>query len=247
MNTTVGQARDLAAALVGPLSGLGTVETVLCPPFVSLVTVRDALAGSTLGLGAQNCYFAPQGAFTGEISPPMLADLGCRYVILGHSERRTLFGETDDLVRRKVEAAFEHGLTPILCVGETEAEYDAGQTETVVGRQVRAGLEGLTAGQVASLVIAYEPVWAIGTGRAATAAQAGATIGFVRETVAGLFGQAPAGTLRIQYGGSVTPANAADLFARPEIDGALVGGASLRAADFEAICRAAGDAGPQRL
>jgi triosephosphate isomerase (TIM) len=237
MNTTLAEAVELASALHGPLAGLAGVETVLCPPFVSLAAVRDAVADTPIGLGAQNCHFQTNGAFTGEISPLMLADLGCRYVIVGHSERRTLFGETDETVGRKLHAAQAHGLMPILCVGENLHQNDLGETEEVVGSQVRAAL-GAGSIDVAQLVIAYEPVWAIGTGRAATAEQANSTIGYIRSVVAELAGHGTAGALRIQYGGSVTAANAAELFAQPEIDGALVGGASLKAQDFVAICRA---------
>ena len=240
MNTTLSEAQALAAALAEPLSNLGAVETVLCPPFISLATVGEAIAGRPVALGAQNCHYEAKGAFTGEVSPAMLADLGCRHVIVGHSERRTHFGETDELVARKIGAALAHGLTPIVCVGEDLAQNEAGQTEAVVGEQVRAALAGRSPEQVAGLVIAYEPIWAIGTGRAATAGDASATIGAIRRMVAELAGPAAAEALRIQYGGSVTPANAAELFGQPEIDGALVGGASLKAEDFIAICRAVG-------
>jgi triosephosphate isomerase (TIM) len=239
MNTTLREAEALAEALARPLSGLDGVQTVLCPPFISLAAVIRRVAGFDIAVGAQNCHYEAQGAFTGEVSPAMLADLGCRYVILGHSERRTHFGESDAMVRRKAEAALAAGLTPIVCVGENLEENEAGQTDEVVGRQVRAALEGLPADSVAGMILAYEPLWAIGTGRPATAEQANATIGFVRRCVGELAGGAAAGALRIQYGGSVTPQNAAPLFAQPEIDGALVGGASLKAPDFTAICEAA--------
>ena len=239
MNTTLAEAHALAASLAEPLSNLGEVETVVCPPFISLATVGEAIAGSATTLGAQNCHYEAKGAYTGEISPAMLADLGCRYVILGHSERRTHCGETDDLIARKIGAALAHGLTPIVCVGEDLAQNDSGHTAAVVSRQVRAALAGVSGEQAAALVIAYEPVWAIGTGRAATAAGANATIRTIRQVVASLAGQPAAAAIRIQYGGSVTPANAAELFRQPEVDGALVGGASLKAADFVAICRAA--------
>jgi triosephosphate isomerase (TIM) len=239
MNTTLSEAEALAEALGRPLSGLGRVQTVLCPPFISLAAVIDRVSGFDVAVGAQNCHYEAQGAFTGEVSPTMLADLGCRYVILGHSERRTHFGESDAAVRRKVEAALAAGLAPIVCVGENLEENEAGQTDEVVGRQVRAALEGLPPETVAGMILAYEPLWAIGTGRPATAEQANATIGFVRRCAGELAGGGAAGALRIQYGGSVTPQNAAALFAQPEIDGALVGGASLKAPDFTAICEAA--------
>jgi triosephosphate isomerase (TIM) len=243
MNSTLSEAEALAESLDRPLSQLSGVQTVLCPPFISLAAVIEVVAGFNVAVGAQNCHFEPSGAFTGEISPTMLADLGCRYVILGHSERRTLLGETDDLVLRKVRAALDAGLTPIVCVGENLAQNEAGATVEVVEGQVRAALQATTPEEVARLVLAYEPVWAIGTGRAATPEQANATIGAIRGTVAGLAGQASAGALRIQYGGSVSRDNAGALFAQPEIDGALVGGASLKAQDFVAICQAAAHAG----
>ena len=239
MNTTLAEAVALTTELTDVLAGLRGVETVLCPPSISLAAVRDALAGSPMGLGAQNCHFEPKGAFTGEVSPAMLADLGCSHVILGHSERRAYFGETDELVAKKLRAAQAHGLIPIVCVGENLEQREGGKTNDVIGQQVRGALEQLSEDELSRLVVAYEPVWAIGTGRAASAAQANETIGFIRRQVIELAGWDAAGALRIQYGGSVTPATAAELFAQPEIDGALVGGASLKAADFSAICRAA--------
>lgn len=239
MNTTLTEAVSLASALREPLRNVAEVETVLCPPFISLAAVKDAVAGTQIGVGGQNCYFEPKGAFTGEISPGMLADLGCGYVILGHSERRTLLGENDDVIARKVRAAQAHGLVAIVCVGENLEQNDSGETEAVVGGQVRAALRSGEPLDFSRLVIAYEPIWAIGTGRAATAAQANATIGYIRRVVAESAGQASADGLRIQYGGSVTATNAAELFDQPEIDGALVGGASLKAQDFGAICGAA--------
>jgi triosephosphate isomerase len=239
MNTTLASARALAEAVAGPLSALEAIETVLCPPFVSLAAVIQTVAGAGVAVGAQNCHFEPKGAFTGEVSPLMLADLGCRYVILGHSERRALFGETDATVRRKAQAALAAGLIPIVCVGESLEQNEAGQTVEVVGGQVRAALDGLTGAQVAGLVLAYEPIWAIGTGRAATPEQANATIGAVRRAVGEVAGADAAAAVRIQYGGSVTAENAAALFAQPEIDGALVGGASLKGPDFVAVCAAA--------
>jgi triosephosphate isomerase len=241
MNTTLAEATVLAGAVREPLSALTAVDSVLCPPFVWLGAVRDVLRGSSVGLGAQNCHYELKGAFTGEVAPPMLADLGCSHVIVGHSERRALFGETDDSVAKKLRAAQAHGLVPIVCVGERLDEREAGRTNEVVGRQVRAALVGLSGDAVGTLVVAYEPIWAIGTGRAATADQANETIGFIRASVRPLLGSGAADALRIQYGGSVTPANAAELFAQPEIDGALVGGASLKAQDFVAICQAAAE------
>ena len=239
MNTTRSEATSLAGSLREPLGELREVDAAVCPPFVWLAEVGEVLAGSRVGLGAQSCHFESKGAFTGEVAPNMLVDLGCRYVIVGHSERRALFGETDALVAQKLRAAQQNGLIPIVCVGERLEQREAGETEQVVSAQIGPALEGLTPEQVAQLVIAYEPIWAIGTGRAATAEQANETIGQIRARVRSLAGEAPANAIRIQYGGSVTPTNAESLFSQLEIDGALVGGASLKAADFIAICEAA--------
>ncbi len=237
MNKTIAEAEALVMAMKEELSALHSVERVLCTAFVALDRVAGLIQGTGIRLGAQNMHWEDQGAFTGEVSPLMLKGL-CQYVILGHSERRTYFGETDELVNRKVRAALRHGLTPIICVGETEAQYDAGETEAVVQRQVEGVLQGLTADQVAGLVIAYEPVWAIGTGRAATAAQAQQVIGgVVRATIARLFSQEAAERVRIQYGGSTNSKNIGEIMAQPDIDGALVGGASLRAQEFVAMVR----------
>ncbi|MGI8424703.1 MAG: triose-phosphate isomerase [Chloroflexota bacterium] len=239
MNTTLAEASALAGAMRESLRTFDSVDMAVCPPAVWLAAVGDVIAGSNIALGAQNCHFEVKGAFTGELAPPMLAELGCRYVIVGHSERRTLFGETDALVAKKLRAAQAHGLVPIVCVGENLAQREGGRTQHVVGAQVTAALEGLAVKQLEQLVIAYEPIWAIGTGRAATAEQANETIGQIRARVAQLAGQSASRQLRIQYGGSVTPATAASLFSQPEIDGALVGGASLKSSDFSAICEAA--------
>ena len=235
MNLTVGEAVDFVRSIRRGLNDIQGVDRVLCPPFTVLATVKDLLSATEIGLGAQNMHWEDKGAYTGEVSPLMLKEL-CRYVILGHSERRAYFGETDDGVNRKLKAALAHGLLPIVCVGETEGQYDAGQTEKVVGGQVRGCLAGLAAGQVAGLVVAYEPVWAIGTGKAATAAGAGAVIGLtIRGTVADLYDEATAQAVRVQYGGSVKPANVAEFMAQPDIDGALVGGASLDPDEFSRI------------
>jgi triosephosphate isomerase len=214
------------------------VEVVICPPFTALRTVQTAIdgAGMAAGLGAQNMFWAESGAYTGEVSASMLAKLGVGYVIVGHSERRELFGETDQGVNRKIKAAFEHGLTPIMCVGETLAEREAGSTEAKVEGQVRAGIAGVPKESLASLVIAYEPIWAIGTGRNAYPDDAEATIGLIRSAVASVAGQV-ADEVRIQYGGSVKGANIAGFMAQPDIDGALVGGASLDAGEFSKIVR----------
>jgi len=215
------------------------VEVVVCPPFTALRSVGTLIEGDRLpiGLGAQDCHPEPQGAFTGEVSAPMLAKLGCAYVIVGHSERRQHFGETDELVNRKAMAVLGAGMRPIVCVGETLEQREAGQTAAVVQGQVRGSLAGLGGEQVAGLVVAYEPVWAIGTGRAATADDAQETIALIRGTVAELAGGSSADELRIQYGGSVKAGNAEELAAKPDVDGALVGGASLDADEFALIVK----------
>jgi triosephosphate isomerase len=214
------------------------VEKVLCPPFVSLVALNMMLRSLSIKLGAQNMYFETEGAYTGEISPLMLSEL-CEFVILGHSERRWYFGETDEIVNKKVKAALVNKLKPILCVGERLEENEAGKTEEVVNRQVTAALNGIE--PVSNLVIAYEPVWAIGTGKAATGKQATATIQFIRDVVAKLWNKSIAQDLRILYGGSVTSANVAEFISHPEIDGALVGGASLKAEEFVNIVKQAAE------
>ncbi|BDG61582.1 triose-phosphate isomerase [Caldinitratiruptor microaerophilus] len=242
MHKTVAEARSFVEAFLPAVRGLEGADIALCPPFTALAAVGPLLAGSAVALGAQDLYHEDRGAFTGEIAPGMLTELGVRYVIVGHSERRTLFGETDELVRAKVAAAFRHGLTPILCVGEQLAEREAGRTEAVVTRQVEAALTGLEAAQVERLVIAYEPVWAIGTGRAATAADAGAVCRLIRDRIRAAFGDRAARGLRIQYGGSVKADNIADFARDPDIDGALVGGASLDPQGFAALVRAAAEA-----
>jgi triosephosphate isomerase len=236
MNTTIEDGLALVEELLPLIETVTEVDRVVCPPFVSLQAISGRLRRSDVRVGAQNLSFEPSGAFTGEISAPMLVGL-VSYVIVGHSERRHIFGETDVVVAKKLRAALGAGLAPILCVGETLAERDAGETDLVLRRQVRTALEGI--GQAPGLVIAYEPVWAIGTGRAATAADANAGNSIVRHELARVLGPAVAQATRIQYGGSVSPANAAELLGQPEIDGALVGGASLVAKSFAAIVRAA--------
>ena len=215
------------------------VDVSVHPPFTALRSVQTVLQGDRIpiALGAQHCHWEDTGAFTGEISPTMLAKLDCTYVIAGHSERRQLFGETDEQVNRRVRAILAHGMTPIMCVGETIEQREAGDTEAVVARQVAGGLDGLGAEEVGGLVIAYEPVWAIGTGRTATPDDAQAVCGQVRALVGGGFGADTAAAVRVQYGGSVKPANAPDLMAQPDIDGALVGGASLDPDDFARIAQ----------
>jgi triosephosphate isomerase len=216
------------------------VDVSVHPTFTSLRAIQTLLDADNIPiiLGAQNCHWEEKGAFTGEVSPVMLAKLDVQYVIVGHSERREIFGESDEWVNKKVQSVLAHAMTPIMCVGETLEERDAGDTESKVSGQVRAGLAGVTKEQVAGLVIAYEPIWAIGTGRNATPEDAQATCAAIRAVVADEFGTQAAATVRIQYGGSVKPANAAELLGQPDIDGALVGGASLEADDFAAIVQA---------
>lgn len=234
MNTSVGEAVKLVTTMLTELDQTDGIEKVLCPPFVSLATIKELVKGSSIKLGAQNMYFEEKGAFTGEISPVMVADL-CQFVILGHSERRQYFNETDALVNQKVKAAFRFGIVPILCVGERLEENEAGRTQTVVTFQVKAALQDV--GSSSQLVIAYEPVWAIGTGKAATGEQAATTISLIRDVIGGLWGKEVAQKMRILYGGSVTKANIAEFVAETEIDGALVGGASLKADEFLGIVR----------
>ncbi len=215
------------------------VEVVVCPPFTALRSVQTLIEGDRLAyaLGAQNVHWEDQGAFTGEIAAPMLASLKCRYVIIGHSERRQHFGETDETVAKKVRSVYAHDMTPILCVGETLQERDGGRTEERVVSQVRAGLEGTGATAAKELVIAYEPIWAIGTGRNAEPADAGQVIAVIRETLASMFGDEVSEAVRVQYGGSVKAANIRGFMAHPEVDGALVGGASLDPEEFALIVK----------
>ncbi|HEU5299510.1 MAG TPA: triose-phosphate isomerase [bacterium] len=237
MYKTVGDALALAHALAREALPDG-VEVALCPPFTALAEVSRALEGSRIRLGAQDMYWEAQGAFTGEISPLMLSDVGCTYVIVGHSERRQHFGETDAAVAKKVGSAFGHGLVPIMCVGERLEERDAGRTDQVVAAQMEAGVAGVGDGQAARLVVAYEPVWAIGTGRSASGEEANRVCGLIRSVLSERFG--PAGDqVRILYGGSVTGDNAAEFARQREIDGALVGGASLDPQKFLRIIHSA--------
>jgi triosephosphate isomerase len=239
MNLDRAAAVALAQAVVARAGEAPQVELAVCPPFVYLDAVAALVRGTPVALGAQNMYFEKSGAFTGEVSAGMLLDLGCKYVILGHSERRHILGETDGLVNRKTLAALAAGLNPIVCVGETLAEREAGQTAAVICRQFDGSLAGLSADQVLRVVIAYEPVWAIGTGRVATTAQAEHVHIDLRKLLRERYNSAVAGSTRIQYGGSVKPDNAAELLACENIDGALVGGASLKAGDFLAIAAGA--------
>jgi triosephosphate isomerase len=237
MYKTIDEAVDLVKALRAELDDLDGCDVAVCPPSIALAAVREALAGSTIGLGAQNMYWEDEGAFTGEVSPVMLAGL-CDYVIIGHSERRNVFGEGDAWVNKKLHAAFAHGLKPILCVGENLQQNQAGETAEFVGGQVRAAFEGITAEQARITTVAYEPIWAIGTGVPATGEGANEIIGAaVRGVLTELFGNDVAQVMRIQYGGSVKPANIVEFMSQPEIDGALVGGASLKAPDFAAIVK----------
>jgi triosephosphate isomerase len=228
MFKTVAEAKAFAEEVAG--SQLPSdVETVICAPFTALHALSGIVNGTKLSLGAQNMHFEEQGAFTGEISPLMLKELGVEYVIVGHSERRQYFNETDETVNRKVLAALKHGLKPIVCVGESLEQHEAGETEAVVRLQTEAALAGVTAEQLPAVVIAYEPIWAIGTGKSSTAEDANQTIAYIRSVIADRFGQAAADQVRIQYGGSVKPDNIESFLQQSDIDGALVGGASLTA------------------
>ncbi len=239
MNKTVEEARALVAEMLPGLQEVKSVEQVLCPPFMSLMPVSAMLVGTEIGLGAQNLHWEEKGAFTGEVSPGMVKEF-CKYVIIGHSERRTYFSETDETVNKRTLAALARGLVAIVCIGETLAENEAGQTVAVIERQIREGLKNIPVEQLTRLVIAYEPVWAIGTGRAATGPDANRVVAaMIRPALRELYGKAVADATRVLYGGSVTGANAAEFFSQPEIDGALVGGASLKPADFVEIVRAA--------
>ncbi len=239
MNKTSGEALALAGEIARALGDFEPVDVVLCPPFTALHAVGKAVAGTRIALGAQNLHWEKAGAFTGEIAAAQLLDAGCTHVIIGHSERRQFFGETDETVSRRLGAALAAGLAPIVCVGETLDQRKTGRTEAVIREQVQKGLAGLDAEALGRLVIAYEPVWAIGTGLTATPDQAQDTHAFIRGLLKSMAGEAVAGAVRIQYGGSVKPANAKELFGRPDIDGGLIGGASLDAASFVAIVKAA--------
>jgi triosephosphate isomerase len=232
MNTSLPEACDLVRQMQPRLDAISRVDKVICPPFISLASVAELFKGSSIILGAQNLYFEDKGAFTGEISPIMLSGL-CRYVILGHSERRHIFGESNEIINKKVKAAMKTGLSPILCVGERLEENESGQTQAVIASQLNLSLSGIS--DAAGLVVAYEPVWAIGTGRAASGEQANRTIGFIRHVLAQIFDKQSAQLVRILYGGSVIVSNISEFVNQPEVDGALVGGASLKADDFTSI------------
>ena len=242
MHKTIDEAVKLARELRRPLGRIDNVESAVCPPFMALSAVSDVLGKTGIKVGAQNMHWETQGAFTGEVSPAMLKGL-CQYVIIGHSERRQYSGETDEDVNRKVHAALQHSLMPIVCVGESLEHNEAGQTDAFVGGQVRAALKGISGEQARGIVVAYEPIWAIGSGKAATPADANRTIGLtVRGMLADLFGEEVAQTIRIQYGGSVKPDNIVAYMSQPDIDGALVGGASLKTDDFAALVKGAAEA-----
>ncbi len=239
MYKTPKEAFQLASALRQKLSDINSVKVILCPPFTDLASVKEAIEGSHILLGAQNMHWEREGAFTGEISPQMLLTMGCEYVIIGHSERRNYFFETNESVNLKIKSALEFGLIPIVCVGEKLAEREANKTEQVVEDHIRGAVENLTADSVKKCVIAYEPVWAIGTGKTATPAQANEVHLFVREFLSSIFDRDCAEKVNILYGGSVKPENSRELLEMPDIDGALVGGASLDADSFDKIVRSA--------
>jgi triosephosphate isomerase len=238
MFKTAAEAVALVNALQAEVAGVESVEIVVCPPFTALAAVQPALAGSNVQIASQNVHWEKEGAFTGEISAPMLKELGVRYAVIGHSERRQFFGETDAGVNKRTKAALASGLRPIVCVGETLKEREANKTEQVVRAQITGGLAGLSKNEMLETVIAYEPVWAIGTGKTATPQQAQDVHAFIRKLIGSFFDADTALRVRIQYGGSVKPDNAKELLGQPDIDGALVGGASLKADGFAAIVKA---------
>lgn len=237
MNKTVGEALDLVRELKAAISGVKTVEVAVAPPFTALYAIRKELEGSSIHLAAQNLYWEEKGAFTGEVSPLMLKEVGCDYVIIGHSERRQFFGETDETVNRRIRAALAQGLKVILCIGETLREREEGKTFSVIEGQLKGGLKGLGDQEMTNMVIAYEPVWAIGTGKTATPEQAEEVHRFIRGKIEKLYSREVSEEIRVQYGGSVTPENVKGLMNQPNIDGALVGGASLKAEFFSKIVR----------
>jgi triosephosphate isomerase len=232
MNKNIGEALELVKDLRFKLADVSSVDVAVCPPFLAVSSVYQFLKGSNIKVGAQNCYFEKKGAFTGEVSPSMLKDAGCTYVILGHSERRQFFGETDELINKKIKAVIAEGMLPILCVGETLEEREKNITNDVIKKQTTGSLKGITAADMQKIVIAYEPVWAIGTGKVATPEQAESVHKFIRDLITKLYDKSAAEALRIQYGGSVNPENVAALMGEEDIDGALVGGASLNAESF---------------
>ena len=234
MNMTPSQAKELVTNLI-PLVKDAACDVVVCPPYVDIALVAELVKGTNIQVGAQNIHWAEKGAFTGEISAAMLKEAGAAYAIIGHSERRQYFGETDATVNSRTKAALAASIVPIICVGESLEQREKGETDVVVSGQVKADLADIPGEAVAGLVIAYEPIWAIGTGKTATDEQANETIGLIRETIASLYGQAVADQVRIQYGGSMNPKNVKGLMAQAQIDGGLIGGASLKAADFAQV------------
>jgi triosephosphate isomerase len=239
MNKTVAEAVALVEGMKGELSAVKGVDVVLCPPFTALQAVGKAVAGTSIGLGAQNMHAEKSGAFTGEVAVDMIRELGCRYVILGHSERRAYFHETDEIVNKKAKAALAAGLHPIVCVGETLQQREAGKTESVIETQVRGSLAGFGPNDFLNSIVAYEPVWAIGTGKTATPAQAQEVHAFIRKVLMSMSDEHVAQSVRIQYGGSVKASNAKELFHQPDIDGGLIGGASLEGRSFIDIVKGA--------
>ena len=239
MNKTAAEARELINMLRVPLSGIANVEKVVCPPFTSIPAVAETLKDSGIGVGAQNMHWEEKGAFTGEVAPNMVKEF-CQYVIIGHSERRAYFGETDETVNRRLRAALKYDLIPIVCVGETLDQYESGLTGEVVRHQIALGFADVDSTYASRIVVAYEPVWAIGTGKASSAENANMVHAkYIRPALSELFGEAHAQAIRILYGGSVTASNASEFFAMSDIDGALVGGASLKVDEFVAIVKAA--------
>ena len=237
MNKTVAEAVALASEIKEKVAGVENVKIIVCPVFTAVKSVADVLKGSNVKVGAQDMYWETSGAYTGEVSGEMLLEAGAEYVIIGHSERRQYFGETNETVNKKLKKALSIGLKPIVCIGETLADREAGTTEAVVGKQVKEGFVGLTAEEMKGTIIAYEPVWAIGTGKTATAEQAEAVHAFVRNLIAQLWDKETADAVIIQYGGSMKPENVASLLAQPDIDGGLIGGAALKADSFEKLVK----------
>ena len=239
MNKTRPEAKELIEA-IKPLAAGAGCEVVVCVPFTNLETAVEATKGTNIHVGAQNCHFEKSGAFTGEISADMLKEVGVEYVVLGHSERRQYFGETDETVNKRLKAALEAGLKPIVCVGELLWERECGITEEVLGKQCKLDFYGISAEDMKKIIIAYEPVWAIGTGKTATADQAEEACAYIRAVIAKMFDKATADAVTVQYGGSMNAKNAAELLSKPDVDGGLIGGASLKAPDFGDIIKAAG-------
>jgi triosephosphate isomerase len=238
MNKNPAEAKELVEA-IKPLVKDAGCDVVVCVPYIDLSAVLEAAAGSNLGVGAENCHWAPSGAFTGEVSAPMLASIGVKYVIIGHSERRTYFGETDQTVNTRIRAALDSGLNVILCVGESLEQREQGITDELVALQTKIALGGVSQAELSRIIIAYEPIWAIGTGKTATSEQANEVCAVIRATIAKLYGKDSADAITIQYGGSMNAKNAAELLAQPDVDGGLIGGASLKPADFAEIVKAA--------